>query len=327
MSHVISYLEAIREAMRQAMRDDERVFLIGEDIATYGGVYKVTDGFLDEFGPRRVIDTPIAENAIIGAATGAALVGMRPIAEIQFADFIASGFDPLVNMTSTIHYRWGQPVPLVVRAPAGATWASAGPFHSQSPEAWFAQVPGLKVVMPATPADAKGLLTAAIRDPNPVIFLEQKYLYRRLKGEVPEGEHVVPLGVARIARAGTDATVIAYGTMAHKAELAAQLLADEDDIAIEVVDLRTIVPWDRAAVLASVAKTGRALVVYEAHRTAGFGAEICATIAEEAFAQLDAPVGRLAGLDTPVPAHPAMEAEYLPDEHKIAAALRELVAF
>ena len=327
MSRELSYLQAIREALHQALSTDERVFLIGQDIATYGGVYKVTDGFLAEFGPRRIVDSPIAENAILGAATGAALMDMRPIAEIQFADFLASGFDPLVNNASSIHYRWGQPVPLVVRAPAGATWASAGPFHSQSPEAWFAQVPGLKVVMPATPADAKGLLTAAIRDPNPVIFLEQKYLYRRLKGEVPEGEHVVPLGQARIAREGADATVIAYGSMAYKAGLAAELLAEQDGASIEVVDLRTIVPWDREAVLASVAKTGRALVVYEAHRTAGFGAEICATIAEEAFADLDAPVGRLAGLDTPIPAHPVMEQEYLPDEHKIADALRELVAF
>ncbi len=322
----ITYHEAIREALWEAMEADPTVFLLGEDIATYGGVYKVTAGFLDHFGPDRVIDTPISENAIIGAATGAALVGMKPIAEIQFADFIASGFDPLVNMTSTIHYRWGQPVPLVVRAPAGATWASAGPFHSQSPEAWFAQIPGLKVVIPATPADAKGLLTAAIRDPNPVIFLEQKYLYRRLSGPVPEGEHSVPLGRAAIARPGRDATLVGWGTMAHKGLEAARLLED-DGIELEVVDLRTIVPWDRAAVLESVARTGRAIVIYEAHRTAGFGAEVAATIAEEAFAELDAPVLRLAGLDTPIPAHPVLEAEYLPDEHKIAAAVRGLVGY
>jgi len=322
----ITYHEAIREALWEAMEADPAVFLLGEDIATYGGVYKVTAGFLDHFGADRVIDTPISENAIIGAATGAALVGMRPIAEIQFADFIASGFDPLVNMTSTIHYRWGQPVPLVVRAPAGATWASAGPFHSQSPEAWFAQIPGLKVVIPATPADAKGLLTAAIADPNPVIYLEQKYLYRRLSGPVPEGAHVVPLGQANIARRGRDATFVGWGTMAFKGLEAASLL-EADGIELEVVDLRTIVPWDREAVLASVGRTGRAIVVYEAHRTAGFGAEVAATIAEEAFAELDAPVVRLAGLDTPIPAHPVLEAEYLPDEHKIAAAVRELVGY
>jgi pyruvate/2-oxoglutarate/acetoin dehydrogenase E1 component len=325
--HELSYLEAIQEALMQAMEADERVFLIGEDIAAYGGVYKVTEGFLGRFGAKRVIDTPIAENAIIGAATGAALVGMRPVAEIQFSDFMACGFDPLVNMTSTIHFRWGQAVPLVVRAPSGATWAGAGPFHSQSPEAWFAQIPGLKVVIPGTPADAKGLLRSAIDDPNPVIFLEQKYLYRRQRGLVPsDPDFRVPLGKARLAREGRDATVVAYGTMALKAVEAAEALAKEG-IEVEVVDLRSIVPWDREAVLASVAKTGRAMVVYEAHRTAGFGAEVAATIAEEAFDQLDAPVVRLAGLDTPVPAHPVLEAEYLPDEHKIADALRELVGF
>lgn len=326
-TRTLTYHEAIREALWQAMEADPAVFLLGEDIATYGGVYKVTAGFLDRFGADRVIDTPIAENAIIGAATGAALVGMRPVAEIQFADFMACGLDPLVNMTSTIHYRWGQPVPLVVRAPAGATWASAGPFHSQSPEAWFAQIPGLKVVMPATPADAKGLLTAAIRDPNPVIVLEQKYLYRRLSGPVPEGEHVVPLGQAAIARPGRDATLVAWGSMAFKGLEAARMLAATDGIDLEVVDLRSIVPWDRAAVLASVARTGRAIVVYEAHRTAGFGAEVAATIAEDAFGDLDAPVMRLAGLDTPIPAHPVLEAAYLPDEHAIAAAVRRLVAY
>lgn len=322
---ILSYHEAIREALLEEMATDPRVFLLGEDIGVYGGVYKVTEGFLERFGPERVIDTPIAENAIIGAATGAALMGMRPVAEIQFADFISCGFDPLVNMASTIHYRWGQPVPLVVRAPAGATWAMAGPFHSQSPEAWFAQIPGLKVVIPATPADAKGLLKSAIRDPNPVIFLEQKYLYRRLKGPVPEGDDfLVPLGQAAITRAGRDLSLIAYGTMAFKCLEAAELLAAEG-IEAEVLDLRTIVPWDKAAVLASVARTGRAMVVSEAHHTAGFGAEIAASIAEEAFDQLDAPVRRLSGLDTPIPAHPVLEAAYLPDEKKIAAAARELV--
>lgn len=323
----ITYHEAIREALREEMLADERVFLLGEDIGAYGGVYKVTEGFLDQFGPGRVIDTPIAENAIIGAATGAAIAGMRPVAEIQFADFLACGFDPLVNMTSTIHYRWGQSVPLVVRAPAGATWAMAGPFHSQSMEAWFAQIPGLKVIIPGTPADAKGLLKSAIRDLNPVIFLEQKYLYRRLKGPVPEGADIlVPIGQAAIARAGRDLTIIAYGTMAFKSLEAAEILALEG-IEAEVMDLRTIVPWDRERVLESVARTGRALVVTEAHHTAGFGAEIAATIAEEAFHQLDAPVRRLSGLDTPIPAHPVLEAAYLPDEHKIAAAARELASY
>ncbi len=323
---VLTYHEAIRRALWEEMEDDERVFLLGEDIATYGGVYKLTEGFLDRFGAERVLDMPIAENAILGLAMGAALVGLRPVAEIQFADFLACGLDPLVNMAATTHYRWGQPVPLVVRAPAGATWASAGPFHSQSPEAWFAQAPGLKVVMPANPADAKGLLKAAIRDPNPVLFLEQKYLYRRQKGEVPDGDYVTPLGQAAIAREGTDVTLIGWGTLAHKCLQAANLLASEG-IAAEVVDLRTIVPWDKATVLASVVRTGRAVVAYEAHRTAGFGAEVSATIAEEAFTALDAPVARLGGLDTPVPSHPTLEAAYLPNEEKIALAARTLLQY
>jgi pyruvate/2-oxoglutarate/acetoin dehydrogenase E1 component len=321
-----TYLEAIRDALRHEMAADERVFLIGEDIGAYGGVYKVTEGLLDEFGPRRVIDTPIAENAIVGAATGAALAGLRPVAEIQFADFIACAMDPLANMTATIHYRWGQPVPLVIRAPAGATWASAGPFHSQSMEAWFAQTPGLKVVIPSTPADAKGLLLAAIRDPNPVVFLEQKYLYRRAKGLVPSTGEAVPLGRAALAREGNDATVVAWGTMTAVSLEAAEALAAEG-ASVEVVDLRTIVPWDRAAVLASVRKTGRALVACEAHHTASFAAEVAATIAQEAFADLDAPVARLSGLDTPVPAHPVLEAAYLPDASKIAARLRALLEY
>jgi 2-oxoisovalerate dehydrogenase E1 component len=323
---VLTYHAAIREALEIALREDERVFLLGEDIATYGGVYKVTDGLLADFGAKRVIDTPISENAIIGAATGAALCGLRPVAEIQFADFLACAMDPLVNMAAAIHYRWGQSVPMVVRAPTGATWASAGPFHSQSPEAWFAHTPGIKVVMPATPADAKGLLLAAIDDPNPVLFLEQKYLYRRLEGEVPEGRYTVPLGKARVAREGTDLTVVAWGSLVQKSLEAADLVADEG-IDPEIIDLRSIVPWDRAAVIESVERTGRVLVVYEAHWTAGFGAEVAATIAEMAFGALDAPVIRLAGLDTPVPAHPILEQEYLPDERKIAVAMRKLVQF
>lgn len=323
---VLTYLDAIRAALWEEMEADERVFMLGEDIGAYGGVYKVTEGFLDRFGPDRVLDTPISENAIIGAATGAALVGMRPVAEIQFADFIACGLDPLVNMTATIHYRWGQPVPMVVRMPAGATWAGAGPFHSQSMEAWFAQIPGLKVVMPATPADAKGLLKAAIRDPNPVMFLEEKYLYRRLSGEVPDGDYTVPIGQAKVSRPGRDVTVVGWGTMAFKALEAAAILAPEG-IEVEVVDLRSIVPWDKATVLESVARTGRAIVIYEAHRTAGFGAEVAATIAEEAFTNLDAPVVRLAGLDTPIPAHAVLEEAYLPNEHTLADAVRRLLAY
>lgn len=321
-----SYLEAIRAALWEEMEADERVFLLGEDIGVYGGVYKVTAGFLDRFGVDRVIDTPIAENAIIGAATGAALMGMRPVAEIQFADFMACGFDQLVNMAAKIHYRWGAAVPLVVRAPAGATWASAGPFHSQSPEAWFAHVPGLKVVIPASPYDAKGLLKAAIRDPNPVLFLEQKYLYRRLKDTLPDDDYVVPLGTADIRRTGSDLTVIAYGTMVALALEAAEEVTCQG-IDVEVVDLRSLVPLDEATVLDSVRKTGKAVVVHEAHRTAGFGGEIVARIAEGAFEWLDGPIVRVTAPDTPIPTHPTLEHEYLPNTSKIAAAICDLAAY
>jgi 2-oxoisovalerate dehydrogenase E1 component beta subunit len=325
-----SYLEAIRSALWEEMEADERVFLLGEDIGTYGGVYKVTDGFLDHFGADRVIDTPIAESAIIGAATGAALMGMRPVAEIQFADFMACGFDQLVNMAAKIHYRWGAAVPLVVRAPAGATWASAGPFHSQSPEAWFAHVPGLKVVIPASPYDAKGLLKAAIRDPNPVVFLEQKYLYRRLKDSLPEDDYVVPLGTADVKRAGSDLSVIAYGAMVPLALEAAEDVAHNgsgEGVDVEVVDLRSLVPLDEATVLDSVCKTGKAIVVHEAHRTAGFGGEVAARIAEAAFEWLDGPIVRVTAPDTPIPTHPTLEHEYLPNASKIAAAIRDLAAY
>jgi pyruvate/2-oxoglutarate/acetoin dehydrogenase E1 component len=322
----LSYRQALTDGLRWEMRADERVFLLGEDIGTYGGVYKVTDGLLVEFGAERVIDTPISENAIMGAATGAALMGMRPVAEIQFADFLTCGIDALANMAATTYYRLRQSVPMVVRTPQGATWAGAGPFHSRCIEAWLAQAPGLKVVVPATPADAKGLLLAAIRDDNPVVVLEQKYLYNRLKGEVPEGDHVVPIGKAAVPLAGRDVTVVAWGTMTTKSLEAAGELAAEG-ISVEVVDLRSIVPWDPDTVLASVARTGRALVVYEGHRTAGFGAEVASTIAERAFEHLDSPVVRLAGLDTPVPAHPILESEYLPDERAIADAVRRLTAY
>lgn len=321
-----TYLEAVRAALWEEMEADERVFLLGEDIGAYGGVYKVTAGFLERFGADRVIDTPIAENAIIGAATGAALMGMRPVAEIQFADFMACGFDQLVNMAAKIHYRWGAAVPLVVRAPAGATWASAGPFHSQSPEAWFAHVPGLKVVIPASPYDAKGLLKAAIRDPNPVVFLEQKYLYRRLKETLPDEDYIVPLGAAAVKRGGSDLTVVAYGAMVALALEAAESVAAVG-IDVEVVDLRSLVPLDEATVLDSVRKTGKVVVVHEAQRTGGFGGEIVARIAEGAFEWLDGPIVRVTAPDTPIPTHPTLEREYLPSAGKIAAAIRDLAAY
>lgn len=322
----VSYLEAIRAGLWEEMETDDRVFTFGEDIGVYGGVYKVTAGLLERFGEDRVIDTPIAENAIIGMAVGAALMGMRPVAEIQFADFIACGFDQLVNMAAKIHYRWRAPVPMVVRAPAGATWASAGPFHSQSPEAWFAHVPGLKVVIPSTPYDAKGLLKAAIRDPNPVIYLEQKYLYRRLKDSLPAEDYVVPLGTADVKRAGSDLTIVTYGSMVQMSLAAAATVAGEG-IDVEVVDLRSLVPLDEDTVLDSVRRTSKAIVVHEAHRTAGFGGEIVARIAEEAFEWLDGPIVRVTAPDTPIPTHPTLENEYLPNAEKIAAAVRDLAAY
>lgn len=322
----VSYLEAIRAGLWEEMETDDRVFTFGEDIGVYGGVYKVTAGLLERFGEDRVIDTPIAENAIIGMAVGAALMGMRPVAEIQFADFIACGFDQLVNMAAKIHYRWRAPVPMVVRAPAGATWASAGPFHSQSPEAWFAHVPGLKVVIPSTPYDAKGLLKAAIRDPNPVIYLEQKYLYRRLKDSLPAEDYVVPLGTADVKRAGSDLTIVTYGSMVQMSLAAAATVAGEG-IDVEVVDLRSLVPLDEDTVLDSVRRTSKAIVVHEAHRTAGFGSEIVARIAEKAFEWLDGPIVRVTAPDTPIPTHPTLENEYLPNAEKIAAAVRDLAAY
>ncbi|MBS1892496.1 MAG: alpha-ketoacid dehydrogenase subunit beta, partial [Actinobacteria bacterium] len=284
----LTYLEAISDGLRTEMRRDESVFCLGEDIGAFGGAFKVTDGFAAEFGPERVLDTPLAENAIVGAATGAAIEGMRPVCEMQFADFIACGFDQLVNVAAKLHYRQGQSVPLVVRLPSGGGF-SGGPFHSQNPEAWFLQAPGLKVVAPATAADAKGLLVSAIRDPNPVCFLEHKGLYRRVRGEVPDGEYTVPIGEARVAREGGELTVIAYGSSVPLALAAAEAL-DED---IEVLDLRTLCPLDTEAILASARKTGKVLIAHEATRSCGVGAEVAALIGAEAFEDLDAPIRRL----------------------------------
>src|SRR3954452_1222981 len=265
----LTYLQAISDGLREEMRADESVFCLGEDIGAFGGAFKITDGFIEEFGPDRVIDTPLAENAIIGAAVGAAVEGLKPVCEMQFADFISCGFDQLVNVAAKLHYRQGVAAPMVVRLPSGGGF-SGGPFHSTNPEAWFLQAPGLKVVAPATADDAKGLLTAAIWDPNPVCFLEHKGLYRHVKGEVPEGEHSVPLGEAQIAREGGELTVIAYGSSVPLAVQAAEEL-DED---IEVLDLRSLNPLDRVAILASVEKTGKVLILNEAPRPWGFGAEV-----------------------------------------------------
>ncbi len=319
---VVTYLEAIRLAMLEEMQKDERVFVIGEDVGTYGGAFRVTAGFLDAFGPKRVIDTPISESAILGASIGAALMGMRPIAEMQFIDFIACGFDMLVNYAAKSRYRWGAGVPMVVRGPCGGG-VHGGPFHSQNPEAYFMNVPGLKIVAPGTALDAKGLMTAAIRDPDPVIFLEHKFLYRRIKEDVPEGEVVTPIGKARVAREGKDLSIVTYAAMLHVALDAAEAAA-KDGISVEVLDLRTLLPYDEEAVLATAARTGKVIVLHEATRTGGPGGEIAATIAERVFEHLDAPVVRLAPPDTPVPYAPTLEEAFLPNAASVGKAIRAL---
>jgi 2-oxoisovalerate dehydrogenase E1 component beta subunit len=322
---VLTYVEAISDALREELRRDPRVFLLGEDIGVYGGAFKVTKGFLEEFGAGRILDTPISEAAIIGAAIGAALNGMRPVAEMQYIDFVTNGFNQLVNVAATIAYRWGLPVPMVVRGPTGGG-VGGGPFHSRNPEAWFAHTPGLKVVYPAFPADAKGLLIAAIRDPNPVVFLEHKGLYRKVRQEVPEGEYVVPLGRAAIVRPGRDATVVAYGSMVHHALQVAEELSREG-IALEVVDLRTLVPLDEETVLDSVRRTNRVVVASEANRTCGFAAEVAARITERAFKWLDAPVVRVTAADVPTPFAPTLEQEVLPSAQRLKVAVLELLRF
>ena len=321
----VTYLQAIHDALWEEMERDKDVFLLGEDIGVYGGAFKVTEGFLEHFGPKRVLDTPMAEVAITGAAIGAALMGMRPVAEMQFADFISCAFDQLVNFAATNHYRWGGSVPIVVRAPSGGGLRS-GPFHSQNPEAWFVHTPGLKVLAPATPYDAKGLLKAAIRDDNPVIYFENKYLYRRVKGEVPAEEYVVPIGVADVRRQGDDITVITYGAMVYESMTAAEQIAREG-VEVEVVDLRSLKPLDRETVLASARKTGKIAIVHEAYRSCGMGGELAALIAGEAFEWLDAPLVRIAAPDTPVPYSPPLEDAFRPNAQKILEALRELAAY
>jgi 2-oxoisovalerate dehydrogenase E1 component beta subunit len=320
-----TYLQAISDGLRQEMRRDQRVFVLGEDVGVYGGAFKVTLGFQEEFGPWRVLDTPLSETAIVGGATGAALMGMRPVAEMQFADFVSCAWDHLVTVAAKQRFRAGTPIPIVLRLPSGGGF-SGGPFHSQNPESSFAHIPGLKLVCPATPEDAKGLLVSAIEDPNPVLFFEHKHLYRRIKAEVPDERYTTPLGKARIHRDGEDVTVITWGAMVYTAAEAAKQL-EGDDVSVEVVDLRSIVPWDREAVLASVRKCSKVLVLHEDTRTGGFGAEIAATIAEEAFEDLDAPVKRIAAPDTPVPFSPPLEKAFIPQVEDVAAGLRELAAY
>lgn len=322
---ILTYLEAIRQAMEEEMVRDSRVFILGEDVGNYGGAFRVTQGFLEKFGPERIIDTPISETGLIGAAIGASLFGMRPIAELQFIDFISCGFNQIVNYAAKSRYRWGGGVPIVIRGPAGAG-VHGGPFHSQSPESYFMNVPGLKIVAPATPTDAKGLMIAAIRDPDPVIFLEHKFLYRRLKEEVPEGDYATPIGEARFARRGKDVSIITYGAMVHSSLEAAELVSTEG-LSIEVLDLRTLLPMDRPRILETVKKTGRALIVHEATKTGGPGGEIAALIGEHAFEHLDAPIVRVAPPDTPVPYSPPLEEFFLPNAAKIADAIRALAEY
>jgi len=319
-----TYLEAIRQGLWEEMEADERVFVLGEDVGVYGGAFKVTEGLVDRFGEDRVLDTPLSEAAIVGASVGAALMGLRPVAEMQFIDFISCAFDQLTNVAAKNRYRWGVGVPIVVRGPAGGG-VHGGPFHSLQAESYFVHTAGLKVVCPATPYDAKGLIKSAIRDEDPVIFQEHKFLYRRIKQDLPAEEYVVPLGEARIARSGTDLTIITYAAMVHVALEVSETLADEG-VQVEVVDLRTLVPLDEEAILGSVARTGKALVLHEAPRTGGFGGEIAATVGREAFEWLDAPVARLGGLDTPVPFARALEAAYSP-KGRLLPALRDLLAY
>jgi 2-oxoisovalerate dehydrogenase E1 component beta subunit len=320
-----TYVDAIREGIREEMLRDPRVFLIGEDIGVYGGAFKVTDGLIGEFGEERVIDTPISETAIVGAAVGAAMMGMRPVAEMQFIDFISCAFDMITNFAAKSRYRTGVGVPLVIRGPSGGG-VHGGPFHSQNPEAYFAHTPGLKVVQPATAADAKGLIKAAIRDDDPVLFFEHKFLYRRIKEEMPAGDHVVPIGKAAVRRTGRDLSVITYGAMVWTALEAAKTL-EAEGIDCEVVDLRTLFPMDEETVLESVAKTNKAILLHEATRTGGIGAEIAAVLSERCFEYLDGPLVRVTAPDTPVPYSPPLEEAFLPNAEKLCRAARALAGY
>ena len=317
-----TYLEAIREGLWEEMERDPNVFLLGEDIGVYGGAFKVTAGFLERFGEKRVVDTPISEAAIAGAAIGAGLMGLRPVAEMQFADFITCGFDQIVNFAAKCRYRWGAAVPMVVRAPSGGG-IHGGPFHYQNPEMWFVRTPGLKVVAPATAYDAKGLIKSAIRDNDPVIFFEHKGLYRKIKEELPAGEFTVPIGKAKVVREGSDLTIVTYGAMVWVALEAAEKLAEEG-ASVEVVDLRTLLPLDRETVCQSVKKTGKVLLLHEDTRTGGLAGELAATITESVWEHLDGPIVRVTAPDTPVPYSPPLEDAFLPNCGKVVVKARWL---
>jgi len=322
---VLDFGDALNLALREEMRRDDSVFLMGEDIAEYGGIFKVTDGLFDRFGAARVVDTPISEIAIVGAAIGASYMGMRPVCEIQFIDFIANAFDMLTNFAATSRYRNGAAASIVVRGPCGGG-VGGGPFHSLNPESFFLNTPGLKMVEPSTAHDAKGLLKAAIRDDDPVLFFEHKFLYRRAKDEVPDEDYVVPIGKAAVRREGRDVSIVTFGAMVHTALDAAAKLSSEG-VEAEVLDLRSLAPLDRETILESVAKTSRALLLHEATRTGGIGGELAAIIAEEAFEYLDAPIVRVASADTPVPYSPPLEAAFLPNVDKVVEAAKRLVKY
>lgn len=317
-----TYLEAIREGLWEEMERDPDVFLLGEDIGVYGGAFKVTDGFLERFGEKRVVDTPISEGAIVGAAIGASLMGLRAVAEMQFADFISCGFDQIVNFAAKCRYRWDAPVPMVIRAPSGGG-IHGGPFHSQNPEMWFVKTPGLKVVCPATAYDAKGLIKASIRDNDPVIFFEHKALYRKIKEELPSEEYTVPLGKAKVVREGRHLSIITYGAMVWTALEAADKLLEEG-VSVEVVDLRTLLPLDRETVCESVKKTSKVLLLHEDTRTAGMAGELAITITENVFEYLDGPIIRLTAPDTPVPFSTPLEDAFLPNVEKVLEKARWL---
>jgi 2-oxoisovalerate dehydrogenase E1 component beta subunit len=321
----VTYLEAIRQGIWEEMERDQDVFILGEDVGVYGGAFKLTEGMIDRFGEERVIDTPISEAAIVGAAIGAALMGMRPIAEMQFADFISCAFDQITNFAAKCRYRWGAGVPIVIRGPSGGG-VHGGPFHSQNPEMYFVHTPGLKVVAPSTPYDAKGLIKSAIRDPDPVIYFEHKFLYRRIKDELPEEDYLVPIGKADIKRKGKDISVITYGAMVHKALEAAKTLADED-IDLEVIDLRTLLPLDKEIILESVKKTNKVILLHEDVRTGGIAGDLAAIIAEEAFEYLDGPIMRITAPDTPVPYSPPLEDFFLPKTSDVIRVARQLAVY
>jgi len=322
----VTYLEAIRQALIEEMERDQNVFCLGEDIGAYGGAFKVTEGLLDRFGAERVIDTPISEAAIVGAAAGASHMGMRPVCEMQFIDFISCAYDMLTNYVATARYRAFLPCPMVVRGPSGG-YVRGGPFHSQNPEAAFLHTPGLKIVYPATASDAKGLMKAAIRDDDCVLYFEHKYLYRRIKERMPDGDHVVPIGKARLAREGRDLSIITYAATVWKALDAAEQLEQEDGLSVEVLDLRSLLPMDDEAILATVRKTNRVMIVHEDTRTGGIAGEITSRINERAFEWLDAPVLRVTAHDVPLPYSPPLEDFVLPQTSDIVRAARRLASY